>query len=454
MQRTRSRLARHLVTAAVGCLLVPASAGAVNVAPGWVVETYATGFESYGGNNDVGPIGVAFDGAGNLFVTNPKSDSLHKIPPGGGNAADHVVRRGYGVPTGLAWDRDGRLYMARRDPGDVIEISPADGNHIRTIAAGLACAIGLATDPVSGDLFVSTNHCPNGGIFRLSSFADGPARVTRYAGSADADGLTFGPDGTLYAASRNEVLKIDGTNTATPGRVTTLADVPNTDGIAVSPAGGAQPQFLLVARTDGVISRVDMDGTVSTVATDTTRGDLVTVGPDNCMYVTVSREILKVGPSNGPCAFARPAEPDGRGVLGVRFDQARVTDLAISVTAPKRVRRGRRFTVRLRVRNNGPRDASRVVATYTIPAGASLVRARGARGVACKRRSRRSRVVQCTRSSLAVGGTFTARLLLESHRGRRYSSVARVTARTLDNVLGNNRSRRVTRVLSPSEALP
>ena len=455
MESTRSRLARHLVFAALACMGVPASAAAIDVAPGWTVETYASGFESFGGNNDVGPIGVAFDGGGNLFVTVPKSDSLHKIPPGGGTASNHVVRRGYGVPAGLAWDRDGRLYMARRDPGDVIEISPTDGNHIRTVASGLACAIGLATDPVSGDLFVSTDYCPGGGIMRLSDFADGPAKVSRYAGEADADGITFAPDGTLYLASKKtaEVLRVDGTNTATPGRVSKLADVPNNDGIAVSPASGDQPQFLLVARTDGIISRVDMDGSVSTVATDTTRGDLVTVGPDNCMYVTVSRAVLKVGPSAGPCGFARPAEPDGRGVLGVRFDQARVTDLGIRTLAPREVRRGRRFTVRMRVRNNGPRSASAVLASYTIPRGASLVRAKGPKGVACKRRNRRSRVVQCRKAVLEVGKTFTARLLLKSHSGNRYSSVARVTSRTLDNVLGNNRSRKVTRVIAPSEVL-
>ena len=453
MYGTRRRLTWHLVIAALACAALPASAAAMDVAPGWVVETYATGFDSFGGNNDVGPIGVAFDGGGNLFVTVPRTDSLHKIPPGGGSAPNHVVRRGYGVPAGLAWDRDGRLYMARRNPGagDVIEISPADGNHIRTIASDFPCAIGLATDPVSGDLFVSNNHCPGGGIFRLSNFADGPASVRRYAGTADADGLTFGPDGTLYAASEDEILRIDGTNTATPGRVSKLADVPHTDGIAVAPATDTQAGFLLVARTDGNISRVDFDGTVTDVVTNGSRGDLVTVGPDRCMYVTVSNEILKVGPSNGPCAFAQPAEPDGSGVLGVRFDsQRRVTDLSVRTLAPKRIRRGRRFAVRLRARNNGPRNASAVVVSYTIPKGASLVRARGSKGVRCKRRSKRSRVVQCRRSSLAVRGAFTARLLLRSHTGRRYSNVARISARNLDNVLRNNRSRAITRVIAPS----
>ena len=435
---------------------VPAGASAMEVAPGWKVETYATGFESYGpqANSDVGPIGVAFDASGNLLTTVPKTDALYRIPPGGGHAPNHRVRDGYGMPGGLAFDRDGRLYLARRFKADVIEISPTDGHYIRTVASGLTCALGLATDPVSGDLFVSTNFCQGGGIFRLSNFADGPATVSRYAGGADADGITFGPDGTLWLASHNEILRVDGTNTSTPGRVTKFADLPNTDGIAVSPATDNREQFLVVARTDGNITQVDMDGTKTDVVTGASRGDLVTVGPDRCMYVTVSNEILKVGPARGPCRFAQPAEPDGRGVLGVRFDQSRqVTDLAIRALAPKTVRRGRRFAVRLRVRNNGPRAASGVVASYTLPKGASLTSARGAKGVTCKRRSKRSRVVLCRASSLGVRKTFTARIGLRSHSGARYVHVARVASRNLDNVLGNNRSRRATKVLAPSEVL-
>lgn len=448
MRSGRSRLTGHLVVTALALAALPGTAAAMTVAPGWTVETYARGFESYGGNNDVGPIGVAFDGGGNLFVTVPKTDALYRIPPGGGTASGHEVRRGYGIPSGLAWDRDGRLYMARQNPGDVIEIDPATGNHVRTIASGLPCALGLATDPASGDLFVSTNFCPNGGIFRLSSFGDGPAIVSRYADDADADGLTFAPDGTLYAASRDQVLQIDGTASQSPGRVAKFADVPHTDGIAYSPAADSQPAFLLVARTDGNISRVEMDGSVSDVVTGASRGDLVTVGPDRCMYVTVSNEILKVGPSSGPCGFAPPAEPDGSGVLGVRFDASqRVTDLAVRTLAPPRVRRGRRFVVRVRARNNGPRPASAVVLSYALPRGTSLVSARAANAAPCKRRNRRSRVVLCRKSSLAAGKTLAARLVLKSQRGRRYVHVARVNSGALDNVLGNNRSLRVTRVV-------
>ena len=59
---------------------------------------------------------------------------------------------------GLAFSEDGKqLYMTRQGcvpGGNVVEISPTDGHIIRTVAPNIPCATGLATDPVSGDLFV------------------------------------------------------------------------------------------------------------------------------------------------------------------------------------------------------------------------------------------------------------------------------------------------------------
>ena len=446
MRGNGSRILRRICLAAALALALPAAAHAYDVAPGWTVESYAGGFPSWGGNNDVGPIGVTFDGAGNLFVASSKDGALYKLPPGGGPASSHLLRDGYGVPAGLAFDRDGRLYMARRRQHDVIEVDPGDGHYIRTVASDLTCALGLALDPVSGDLFVSTGFCEGGGIFRLSNFSGGPATVTRYAGSADADGLTFGLDGTLWAAAEDEILRIDGTNTATPGRASKLADVPHSDGIAIAPASGSEPAYLVVARTDGNITRVNFDGTTSDVVTNAPRGDLVTVGPDRCMYITWSNEVVKLGPASGPCFF----EPDGREVLGVRLSSRLVTDLSVKASAPKRVSLGRRFTVKLRVRNNGPRSARSVVLTNTIPKGTSLVRVSRPKGVSCKRRSKRSRAVVCRKSSLAVRKSFTVRMLLRSRGRKTYTDTATVKSRNLDNVMGNNRSRARTRVVLPA----
>src|SRR3954454_10747099 len=207
---TRSSLVRRaLIALAIGAttLVAAGAAQAYDTAPGWVASDYVTGFDH---GSEAGPVGLAFDGSGNLLVAAVASASLHQVPPGGGSAAATKIKDGYGAALGLAFDKSGRLYMARGDQGDVIELNPASGDVIRTVVSGLPCPVGLATDPVSGDLFVSNVFCPGGGIFRISGFAGGPGTAKRFAGLQDADGLSFAPDGTLYAAGGNEIVRIGG----------------------------------------------------------------------------------------------------------------------------------------------------------------------------------------------------------------------------------------------------
>src|SRR5207245_4707776 len=99
------------------------------------------------------------------------------------------------TPAGLAFGKNALLYLPRQS-GDVFEPDPATGTIMRTVAS-IPLATGLATDPLSGDLFVS-----NVGniVYRISNFASGPGTVTSYANIFGVDGLAFGPDGTLFAA--------------------------------------------------------------------------------------------------------------------------------------------------------------------------------------------------------------------------------------------------------------
>ncbi len=303
----RNRFAHHIrIPAAVGrvlagLLLSAASVGwafaSATAAAGYAVTSFATGF-TY---NIWGPIGVAFDVSGNLFVMNKHDGFLYKFGPAGGvaSAATRVNTTPIaGSPDGLAFAQDGRLYLSRPiggGTGDVVELDPATGTVIRTVAP-IPFATGLATDPLSGDLFVSCSL----GIVRISNFANGPGTVTLYA-SRVADGIAFGADGTLYVASGGAV-KIDGTNSATPGKVTFLIGIPFIDGIAVS----ADPtnRFLYANRNDGTITKIDLTTvppTLTNIVTGGTRGDFATVGFDGCLYATQTDSVLKVTNADGTC---------------------------------------------------------------------------------------------------------------------------------------------------------
>ena len=131
---------------------------------------FATGFlpknSNYGGliNGCRGASGIAFDGAGNLFVSDQHSGNLYKFGPSGGVAGAGTLlpsstTLGPGVEA-LVFDNAGRLYAAQNATtsnfftGAVLEINPSTGAVVRTAASSITCASFLAKDPLTGDLFV------------------------------------------------------------------------------------------------------------------------------------------------------------------------------------------------------------------------------------------------------------------------------------------------------------
>jgi hypothetical protein len=443
-QKGRGRIAATIGALVASALLLPAAASAYQTAPGWTASDYATGFPFFEGG--VGPAGLVFDGQANLLAADAKAGALYKVPPGGGDASNRRLADGLGQLIGLAWDLDNRLFVARRDRGDVVELNPADGTFVRTVATGLPCPVGLATDPISGDLFVANNECANGGIMRIRNHNSTPA-MSRYAGTQDGDGLTFGPDGTLYAAEGDAIYKVSGTSSSQAGKSEKLATVPHADGIVYSPASTAEPAYLVVNRTDGEIDRVEMDGSTAPIVTQGTRGDLVTVGPDRCIYATLQDRVIKVGPSVGSCSFAAPPQPgidpnDAGAVLGERT--GRVVDTAVKVAARKTVKRGALYTLTLKAANHGRFIARKVKLVARLAAGERYARARIAKKtVACKRKSR---TITCSRATLKPGASFSVKVIVRAVRGSRYVNRATVKSADLDPKPGNNTSRSKTKV--------
>lgn len=420
-----------LAASAATLVLSASPAAAYTTADGWTASDYSTGYPAYP-NGDVGPIGLAFDRDANLFVTDAAAGAIYKIPPGGGSASDHKLRDGLGMVTGLAFGLDGNLYMARRAEGDVVQVSQADGRILRTVVDGLTCPTGLATDPISGDLFVSNNYCAGGRIMRIQN-----GTATAYT-TEDADGIAFAPDGTLYASAGARVLRFDGTNTSTPGRGTPIANVPHGDGIAYAPATADRPAFLVVARTDGEIDKVGLDGSVTPIITGASRADLVTVGPDGIMYVGLRDRVIKLGPT-----------ADSGGVLGYVFSPPATprsfkADMRIKVTAPKKVKRGGAFNLRLKIRNAGPARATDVFVVDKLPRGLRFSRIVTTEGLQC---SRKGRIIGCFTKSMKAGKVHRVRVVARSMRGRIYTNKASVDANQQDprpkNNLGSSKTKRV-----------
>src|SRR5439155_18261144 len=151
------------------------------------------------------------------------------------------------------------------------------------------------------------------------------------------------------------------------------------------PATASNPAYLVVNRNDGEIDRLDFDGDLRTILAGASRGDLVTVGPDHCIYANLQDRVIKIGPSAGFCNFAPPAEPASQEVLGTRRSR-HVADLRLTGRGVRSARRSPRLTYKLTVRNAGPGTAHAVVFTYRLAKGLRTVSARSVRGRArCSR---------------------------------------------------------------------
>lgn len=171
--------------------------------------------------------GMAFDQQGNLYMAS-----------GGGNGVDGVILRiaadalaGGPIETGqvetfaqdtdgangLAFDRDGNLYVSGGATGNIYVISPQGQ---RTVwASGIAAerpeqpitVNGLAFGR-DGRLYIANTS--SGEINRVRIKKDGTfGDVERFAKDPllyGADGIAFGPDGSLYVAAneRNAIVKV------------------------------------------------------------------------------------------------------------------------------------------------------------------------------------------------------------------------------------------------------
>lgn len=315
----------HVVVALVvafGCALMARTGPvfAYSASGGYTASDYVSGIpyccDPVGGR---GPMGLAFDSSGNLYVADFQDPSgslsvLYKFAPGGGTASD-TNRIGILPPDtiSLAFGSDGKLYGGGLFSGDIDEIDTSTGTGIRTVAS-LGCGMrGLAMDPMTGDLLAASS-C---GIKRISNYSTGPGTVSTFnADITSADGINFGPDGTVYVADggSGSPLALAGTNTSTPGTVLEVFPrVPSLDGIGVGiPSPSSQTGFLLVNRNDGVITKVDATtnpATLTDIFNGGSRGDFVTTGADGCLYATQTDRIVRVTNADGTCSLYPPTAP-------------------------------------------------------------------------------------------------------------------------------------------------
>ena len=168
--------------------------------------------------------GLAFDSAGNLFVSDASDSAIYKFTT---NGVQSTFASGLNTPRGLAFDAAGNLYEADAGSGNIYKFTP-DGAR-STFASGLGWPMSLAFDS-AGNLYEA--DWDSGNIYE---FTTNGVQSTFVSGLEEPWGLAFDSAGNLYETDfgSSSINKI-----ATNGVYSTFASgLSEPEGLAFDSAG-------------------------------------------------------------------------------------------------------------------------------------------------------------------------------------------------------------------------
>ncbi|HUO10249.1 MAG TPA: hypothetical protein VM008_18225 [Phycisphaerae bacterium] len=141
------------------------------------------------------PEGLAFDGSGNLYVSNPVIGTIEKITPQG---VASTYASGLYQPTAIASDKAGNLYVANGGRNTIEKISPSGSiTTVTQVQQGYPYG-GLAVDS-AGNLYAQMDYQSQECIRKITP-GGSISTFTQTYGIDDGGGLAFDPAGNLYFA--------------------------------------------------------------------------------------------------------------------------------------------------------------------------------------------------------------------------------------------------------------
>ncbi len=193
------------------------------------------------------PTGLAFDREGLLYVSSRFDGVIYRVTPAGSMS---VFVEGMGVATGIAFDADENLYVGDRS-GTIFKISPSRQIYVFATLEASISAYHLAFAP-DGYLYITgptTSSFDN--VYRISTAGE---VETFHRGLGRPQGLAFDASGTLYVAAslkgrRGVVRMKTGANEREPEL---FLSGPNIVGLAFAPGGA------LIIATHSALFRADV----------------------------------------------------------------------------------------------------------------------------------------------------------------------------------------------------
>jgi len=328
---------------------LPTTAGGLSVSPFASSFPYGSATVNFVTTGPcAGEFGLAFSPGSQLYasayVTNPAGGelggSLYRFGPQGGLAdASTELSTSPDPISGIAFGPGGVLYgvqpetsgAAHNSPdyskGDLVIIDSTTGAITKSIPiTQMDCPDWVAVDPLSGDVFVS-NGCSgfahSDSILRIHDPQGTSPTITTYA-TTGSGGIAFAPDGTLYQgaylsnSNQTGLLAISGTNTASPGTVTSAGALPSGDvaaavAVGASASTGHAQSLYAVAQngTNELLLQNTIGQTAQILATIPNGGGGVdaVVGADGCLYADGIGDVLRVTGTGACAGTPNPSAP-------------------------------------------------------------------------------------------------------------------------------------------------
>ncbi|MGZ5445131.1 MAG: NHL repeat-containing protein [Thermoanaerobaculia bacterium] len=262
------------------------------ITPAGVVTTFAGAAGVYGSIDGAGgdarfdsPYGLAFDRDGNLFVSETYNGTIRKITPAGvvstfaGQAGQHGDRDGpatealLGIPEGIAFDRDGNLWVA----------------DASTFGGGIH-----AIRKITPAGFVTTVA----GLPGVSGSADGAGRAARFSSPS---GIATDDRGNVYVADpiNDSIRKITPTLADTATVDHSPAVVGETRLLGSAPSSANAWQWKMIRQPAASTSRLSSDVALNPTFTPDAPGlyvfRLVATGPDGASVTSVELTVTEKG---------------------------------------------------------------------------------------------------------------------------------------------------------------